>query len=164
MEEESCIPPHMVQVTLERCLDMGEQGRAEKMALWQIEENSQCTCERIKKKRKITMEDRMINPEETPLAWRDIGNPNMEESFLYPETEDSRRPAPKFCSQTFERRSHRLHEVDPTPSSTPRLEGRKGVLPLLRHEEPPTLQTPEAEREAHLHIVHWRPSSFLFVL
>ena len=32
------------------------------------------------------MEDGMINPEETALPWRDIGIPNMEETFLYPQT------------------------------------------------------------------------------
>ena len=43
------------------------------------------------------MEDRLINPEEKPLPWRDIGDAEMEDDFLFPETADSKCPVNKHA-------------------------------------------------------------------
>ena len=35
----------------------------------------------------------MANPEEKALAWRDLGEGNIDHKFLFPETDDSKRPS-----------------------------------------------------------------------
>ena len=57
----------------------------------------------------ITIQDRMTNPEETPLRWRDLGEANTDKTFLFPETEDSK--CPNLC------------EVDPRMHTRHRQEG-----------------------------------------
>ena len=52
---------------------------------------------RSKEKKEITMEDRKINPEETPRPWRDLGDANMDENFLFPETANSKCPVNKHA-------------------------------------------------------------------
>ena len=145
--------------------DMGEQTRA--MAIRQLEESSQCTCEKIQGEER----DHHGRPHdqsrgETLPAWRDIGDANMDETFLFPETDDSKCPVNKHARKLSKDEANEYMKWIQLQVPIHRQEGRKGILPILRHEEPPALdmppllQAPEAEREALMHIVHRRTSSF----
>ena len=108
------------------------------------------------------MEERKIDPVEKPRPWRALGDPKMDPDFLFLETPDSQCPVNKNARKLSKDEANEYinHE---SRTSIGRM---KGVLSLLRHEEPSSLvrpsllQAPEREREALMHIEHRRTSSF----